>query len=640
MKLSEPLRVGRRTLANRIMFPPLTTGYENQDGSASAQSIAFYERLARGGAAYLVLGDLCPINSFSPTPKLYSDELIPGYRKLTDSVHAAGALMGAQIFYPEYDVPGIGRLLAQRDMAAVRAKLHHDMEHFASEVPAAELDHILTLMADCAARAQKAGFDFVQIHGDRLNGALCSTLLNRRTDQYGGSFENRTRFALELVRRIRAAAPGLGIDYKLSVRTAERGRGGVTREEAPTFAALLAAAGVEMLHVAQANHTGNLADTIPPMGVQPYAFFAEIAAEVKQAVAIPVSTAGRIFTPAAAESLLVSGKADLIALGRPLLADPDWPRKALAGRADDIRCCICCNRGCTDHIQNRQFLSCVLNAENGFEQTRAIRPAEIPKHVVVVGGGPAGLEAARVAAARGHRVTLFEREPHLGGQLLLAAVPPRKAEMLRALRYLEHAVCRPGITLRLGEAADADKILALQPDAVLVAAGAENFRLPVPGADLPTVLDAWDVLAGTAQPCGRVCVIGGGLVGAETAELLADAGHPVTIVEMADAIAAAESTTVLPTMTADFDARGVLRLTGQKVTAITPKEVCCADRDGRETRIACDCTVMAVGARPAAFDTAPLEAAGIACRRIGDCEKKAADLANAVHSGYQAACEL
>lgn len=204
------------------------------------------------------------------------------------------------------------------------------------------------------------------------------------------------------------------IDYKFAVVTPERGKGGVDAADAPKFARWLEEAGVDMLHVAQANHTGNMADTIPPMGVQPYGFFADIAGQVKEAVSIPVSTVGRIIDPAMAERIVESEKADIIGLGRPLLCDPDWPNKAQSGCACDIRRCISCNKGCTDNIQNRAFLACVLNAENGYERTRSITPAAEKRNVAVVGGGPAGLEAARVAALRGHSVTLFERAPELG----------------------------------------------------------------------------------------------------------------------------------------------------------------------------------------------------------------------------------
>ena len=265
-------------------------------------------------------------------------------------------------------------------------------------------------------------------------------MMNRRIDRYGGSLENRTRFALQLVRALKSAVPSMIIDYKLSVVTPERGKGGIDELDAPQFAKWLEDAGVDMLHVGQANHTGNMADTIPPMGVQPYCFFADITKSVKQAVSIPVSTSGRIIDPEMGEGVLQSGKADMIGIGRALLADPDWTNKAAAGKASDIVRCISCNGGCVDAILNRGFIACVVNPENGFEGTRIITPAKVAKNVVVIGGGPAGLQAARVAAKKGHNVTLFEKEARLGGQLNIADVPPRKFEISRATEDLVHAV--------------------------------------------------------------------------------------------------------------------------------------------------------------------------------------------------------
>ena len=461
--------------------------------------------------------------------------------------------------------------------------------------------------------------------------------MNHRTDKFGGSLENRTRFAIMLVRALKRAVPEMVIDYKFAVVTPERGKGGVDAADAPKFARWLEEAGVDMLHVAQANHTGNMADT---MGVQPYGFFADIAGQVKEAVSIPVSTVGRIIDPAMAERIVESEKADIVGLGRPLLCDPDWPNKAQSGCACDIRRCISCNKGCTDNIQNRAFLACVLNAENGYERTRSITPAAEKRNVAVVGGGPSGLEAARVAALRGHSVTLFERAPELGGQLNIASVPPRKEEMRRAVLDLTHAVCKAGVTLRLGAEVSAEDILDTKPDAVIVAVGASSFAPPIPGKNGPNVADAWAVLAGEQQVYGRVAVIGGGMVGCETAEYLAGHGCKVSIVEMMDKIAAGESTTILPTLMENYKTLGVAQYPGHTVKAITMDTLVCEDKEGGEVLIPCDYVVMAVGARPAAFDASALENAGIPVVRVGDCADKVADISNAIKTAYDAACEL
>ena len=341
----------------------------------SEQDMGFYTRLAKGGVGYIVLGDVAPINSFSPTPKLFDDSQIPAFKALADSVHAYGTKLGVQLFHPEYDVDAINSLFMQKKFDEMRQRLHHDMMFFTDEVSEEMLMAIIDKMCACAVRAQKAGVDVIQIHGDRLNGCLCSTRMNHRTDKFGGSLENRVRFARMLTRAIRKAVPDMVIDYKLSIVTPQRGKGGIDEADAVQFAQWLVEDGVDMLHVAQANHTGNMADTIPPMGVQPYGFFVKIAGDIKKAVNVPVSAVGRIVDAEMAERVIESGMADMVAVGRPLLADPDWGTKIAAGKACDIRRCISCNKGCTDAIQNRQFLSCVLNAENGYENTRSIQPA-------------------------------------------------------------------------------------------------------------------------------------------------------------------------------------------------------------------------------------------------------------------------
>ncbi|MFR5849498.1 MAG: bilirubin reductase, long form [Faecalibacterium sp.] len=635
----QPIVVGGQTFKNRIMFPPLTTGYE-KNGMISEQDMGFYTRLAKGGVGYIVLGDVAPINSFSPTPKLFDDSQIPAFKELADSVHAYGTKLGVQLFHPEYDVDAINSLFMQKKFDEMRQRLHHDMMFFTDEVSEEMLMAIIDKMCACAVRAQKAGVDVIQIHGDRLNGCLCSTRMNHRTDKFGGSLENRVRFARMLTRAIRKAVPDMIIDYKLSIVTPQRGKGGIDEADAVQFAQWLVEDGVDMFHVAQANHTGNMADTIPPMGVQPYGFFVRIAGDIKKAVNVPVSAVGRIVDAEMAERVIESGMADIVAMGRPLLADPDWGTKIAAGKACDIRRCISCNKGCTDAIQNRQFLSCVLNAENGYENSRSIQPAEQKKKIAVLGGGPAGLEAARVAALRGHDVTLFEKTTSLGGQLNIACVPPRKEEMRRATQDLIHAVCNAGVHLCMGQTRTAEQLKDAGFEAVINAVGAHSAAPRIPGIDGVNVADAWKVLAGEQQVYGTVAVIGGGMVGCETAEYLAARGCKVSVIEMMDKIAAGESTTILPTLLENYKTYGVEQYPSHKVKEFRMDAVVCENKDGAEVTIPCDYIVLAMGARSNEFDAAALEAANIPVYAIGDAAGKAADISNAIRTGYDTACQL
>ena len=635
----QPIEVGGQTFKNRIMFPPLTTGYE-KNGMISEQDMGFYTRLAKGGVGYIVMGDVAPINSFSPTPKLFDDSQIPAFKALADSVHAYGTKLGVQLFHPEYDVDAINSLFMQKKFDEMRQRLHHDMMFFTDEVSEEMLMAIIDKMCACAVRAQKAGVDVIQIHGDRLNGCLCSTRMNHRTDKFGGSLENRVRFARMLTRAIRKAVPDMVIDYKLSIVTPQRGKGGIDEADAVQFAQWLVEDGVDMFHVAQANHTGNMADTIPPMGVQPYGFFVKIAGDIKKAVNVPVSAVGRIVDAEMAARVIESGMADMVAMGRPLLADPDWGTKIAAGKACDIRRCISCNKGCTDAIQNRQFLSCVLNAENGYENTRSIQPAAQKKKIAVLGGGPAGLEAARVAALRGHDVTLFEKTTSLGGQLNIASVPPRKEEMRRAAQDLIHAVCNAGVHLCMGQTRTAEQLKDAGFEAVINAVGAHSAAPRIPGIDSVNVADAWKVLAGEQQVYGTVAVIGGGMVGCETAEYLAARGCKVSVIEMMDKIAAGESTTILPTLLENYKTYGVEQYPSHKVKEFRMDAVVCENKDGAEVTIPCDYIVLAMGARSNEFDAAALEAASIPVYSIGDAAGKAADISNAIRTGYDTACQL
>ena len=664
--LLQPIQVGNLTLKNRIMFPPLTTGYEERDGSIGERSLAFYERLAKGGASFVVIGDVAPVMTASPTPKLCDDRQIPTFARLADAMHKYDCKVALQIFHPEYDVPEVGRLIrmaqmsakagmeakAQGDMATFGAKMKesqeygkqahgkiaYDMKHFIQEVTPGELARIKGCIADASRRAQEAGIDAIEVHGDRLLGSLCSRLMNFRNDEYGGSFENRVRYALEVVAAIKEAAPNMMIEYKLPIITrnpdgSDRGKGGLHPEDAVEFARLLEKAGVHMIQVAQANHTGNMADTIPPMGTREDNWVLPVTRAVKAAVSIPVATVGKVLTVENGEKILADGDADIIAYGRSLVCDPDIAHKVASG--EPIRLCLNCNKGCVDAIQNRRYITCVLNAENGEEATMSIKPGEGKKKVVIVGGGIAGLEAARVAALRGYEVDLYEKEAVLGGQINIAAVPPRKDEILRSVAYFECILPALGVNIHLGSEATLDIMNAA--DAVIVAVGAHDMKLPIPGADGANVVSSWDVLAGKAEVSGHCAVIGGGLVGTETAEYLLEKGCTVSIIEMMDKIANGESSTILPTIMADFRAHNVQQYVNTKVSAI--EDGCVkATRGEEELSIPCDMVVMAVGSRKNVFN---VEGVTVPVYYAGDCSgERTASIAEAIRGGYKAANEI
>jgi NADPH-dependent 2,4-dienoyl-CoA reductase/sulfur reductase-like enzyme len=469
-----------------------------------------------------------------------------------------------------------------------------------------------------------------------------SRLLNRRTDAYGGSLQNRARFALEVVHAIREAVPDLPIEYKLSIIRTDppMGKAGPTVEEGQVLAGWLEGAGVAGFHVALANH-GAIGDTIPAMGTQPYGCFVDLAEAVKHVAHVPVTAVGRILDPEFAASIIASGKADMVGIGRGLIAAPEWPRDVERGQTDDLRMCIMCNH-CASSLMSSQPLRCAINPTVGETDAVTIAPAAAPRRVLVIGGGPAGMEAAHIAARRGHDVTLVEREPRLGGQLPLCSAPPFKHEISRLTQYLTTQVARQGVHVRVNSNTPAEALLdEIRPDTVIVATGVSPATLPVPGMDREKVVSAWSVLADKVSVGPRAVIVGGGSVGVETALFLAPRGVEVTIVEILETIAGGESTTILPFIHAQLERYRVRVLTQHRVLSVEEDGLCVAASDGTAFSIECGTVVIAAGTRPNPTFTGEIIARGIECHVVGDCsDSSTGTLAGAIHGGFRAGMQV
>lgn len=592
-KLFTPIEVGRLRLKNRIIMPPMIDRLA-VDGMVSDRVKDFYAARARGGVALIVLTPgIVDISMASPIQLgLYDDQFIPRLKELTDLVHSSGALMGIQLMHLGRQG---GEIKGYKPVAPSPIPLSPSDE-VPKELTTSEVEDLVENFAEAARRARDAGFDLVELHG--CHGYLLSSFLsphtNKRSDKYGGSVEGRARFVVDIVRVIKER---LGRSFPVSCRIngSDYIPGGVTLDMAQRTACLLEVAGADLIGVSGGAY-GSYPVIVPPYD-QPRGCNANLAKGVKDVVRIPVAVAGRLDDPSVADEVLVSGKADLIAVARGLLADPDLPNKALRGEFREIRRCIACNV-CIDENNAIEPIICTVNPEAGREREMGIVPAARSKKVLVIGGGLAGLEAARVASLRGHEVSLYEEDEEIGGQWILASKPPHKQDHIKLLDYLSWQLEKLGVERNVGKKVSLEMVKRSKPDVVVVATGAMPLVPAITGVDCEEVTTAWDILRG--QEAGRrVLVIGGGMTGIETAEFLAQKGKEVVVVEQLKRVGADMGATVRWHLMNRIKTQSIRMLTSTKVKEIQPKGRVVVSRNGNEETLeAFDTIVLACGVKP------------------------------------------
>jgi 2,4-dienoyl-CoA reductase-like NADH-dependent reductase (Old Yellow Enzyme family)/thioredoxin reductase len=593
-KLFTPIKVGKLELKNRIIMPPMIERLATH-GEPNDAVKDFYAARARGGLALIVLTPgIVDISMASPIQLgIYDDSLIPGLKQFTDLIHSCGARMGIQLMHLGRQG---GEIKRYKPVAPSPIPLTAKDE-VPRELTTGEVEGLVEKFAEAARRAREAGFDMVELHGCHgyLLSSFLSPLTNKRSDKYGGCVANRARFVVEIVRLIKER---VGLDFPVSVRMngSDYMLGGTTVDMARQTAKLLEEAGANMIGVSSGAY-GSYPVIVPPYD-QPRGSNVPLAAAIKEVVRVPVAVAGRLDDPFVADEVLVSGKADVIAVARGLLADPELPNKAARGDFKGIRRCIACNVCIDGDPTPVSPITCTVNPEAGREREMTMTPAPRQKKVMIIGGGLSGLEAARVAATRGHQVTLFEEDADLGGQWLLASKPPHKQDHLLLLGYLEGQLDKLGVERKCGVKVTAAMVEDARPDVVLVATGAKPLLPPIPGVDREEAVMAWDVLGG-GKVGRRVLVVGGGLTGLETAEFLAEQGKEVVVVEMLKRVGADMGGTVRWHLMNRTKNLNIKTFVSTQIKEIRPKGVVVVSRNGvEETWDAFDSIVLACGVRP------------------------------------------
>jgi 2,4-dienoyl-CoA reductase-like NADH-dependent reductase (Old Yellow Enzyme family)/thioredoxin reductase len=639
-ELFSPGRIGWMQVRNRVVMAPMVVQLATESGAVTGRTVDYYVRRANGGAGLIIV----EATYVAPEGKAFAcqlgidrDALVPGHFELAEAIHRSGAKVALQI---HHGGARANPALTGGVLVAPSAIAEEGVATLPRALSEQEIEDLADRYARAALRAQRAGYDAVEIHGAHgylIHGFL-SPASNQRADAYGGSTQNRLRFAGLVVRRVRAA---VGARFPLLFRMSAEGGYGI--DEAIEIARALDSWGVEAIHVSVGG-TAPIALVPPdtsPMA-RPEGWLTAYASAIKKNVSVPVIVVGEIRHPRFAEEVLAQGKADYIALARPFLADPDWPAKAQAGRDDEIRHCISCDY-CRLALFHTRPIRCLVNPEVGREREfAAVLPAKAAKRVIVAGGGPGGLEAARIAALRGHRVVLYERSAELGGQLPLAVLPPQKEKIEWLRQCLITQARNAGVELRTSTAFDPGALKRGEADAVVMATGARPRQEPLPGARAGQVVTAWDILQGRPPAKGLgVVVLGGRQMGCETAEFLAERGNRVTLVSRSPSRDLAID--VVASYRAPLLARlrrlGVTLRTSCDVREIRNAQAIVVEADGTERFADADLLVLARGSVSEPTALALLRTVVPEVYAVGDCVEPRA-IAEAIYEGALAGSRI
>ncbi len=524
-----PIQIGTVTVPNRFVVPPMGNNFANSDGSMSERSAAYYEARAKGGFGLITIESTVVYSEAKGGPRkpcLFTDDVVDSFRMVAERCHRYGAKVNIQL---QHAGPEGNSKLTGYPLKAASAMASHCGGEIPVAMPTEEVYRLIEAYGDAAARAQRAGIDMVEVHC--AHGYLVSTFVsartNKRTDEFGGCFENRMRLPRLIIENIRRKTGNMPILCRINAR--DEGEGGLTVQDAAAVAAYLEQeCGVDALNISRSIHLHDEFMWAP--NNTHGGFNADLVTEIKKAVSIPVITVGRYTEPQYAELLVRQGRADLVAFGRQSIADPELPLKARTGHLETLTPCIACLLGCVPNMLAGRPITCAMNPCVGREAE--IVPAEVQKKVLVIGGGPGGMYAAMMCAKRGHDVILLEKNKELGGHFLVASYPPAKGEITPAIRSLIVRCREAGVDIRLGVTVTPELVGELKPDAVIVATGSVPLILPIPGLADCGYINAEDMLTGKYNVGKKVLIVGGGMVGAEAAEHLAERGHACDIVEM------------------------------------------------------------------------------------------------------------